>query len=437
MNVKRSSSLFTAALCLGLLAAMAAGGAAAGGSAAGGPGAVSVTFWHDWTGDGGQAIQEMVDAFNKSHSDMAVKVTLTSDLGTKLLASIAGKVPPDLVLFDRYMTGQYASRDALSPLDTFIARDKMHPGAFFEACWNETVYEGRTYSIPFETNSRVLMYNKRLFREAGLDPERPPDTWDELAQYSRALTKRDEKGRLIQVGFVPIWNGVSLVHYLWQAGGEVFNADATKVTFNGPEGVRALEWVVAQVEFYGYANLVSLASGFGSHVTDPFYLGKVGMKSDGCWMLSDMRKYAPDFVARDLGLAPLPKQTTRATIAGGFSLVIPRGARNADAAWEFIKHAVSRETQVSFARRMGTIPALKAAALDPRVSSDPLLRPFIDAMGHARYRPVHPAFPEVESYIYQAMDKAVNGEMSPRAALDWAAERAQKVLDRYNRHLRK
>jgi multiple sugar transport system substrate-binding protein len=377
----------------------------------------------------------VVDAFNKSQSSIVVKPTVTPDLGTKLLASVAGKVPPDVVLFDRYMTGQYASRDALTPLDSYIARDKVDPSAFFEACWNETVYRGKTYSIPFETNSRVLMYNKRLFKEAGLDPSKPPKTWDDLVRYSKALTKRDEKGRLVQVGFVPIWNGVSLIHYLWQAGGEVFNSDATEVAFNGPEGTKALEWVVSLVDYYGYDNLVSLAAGFGSHLSDPFYTGKVAMKSEGCWMLSDMRKYAPKLVADDLGIAPLPQDKVRATIAGGFSLVIPKGARNADAAWEFIKFAVSKDAQVLFARKVGTIPALKAAALDPQVAGEPLLKPFIDAMEHARYRPVHPAFPEVESYIYQAVDKAVHGEMSPKAALEWAASRAQKVLDRYNKHL--
>lgn len=429
--MKLDSRLSMLVLSLSLLVTAMTGQVAAGGKPP-----ISVTFWHDWTGDGGEAVFEVVDAFNKSRTDIVVSATVTPDLGTKLLASIAGKVPPGVVLFDRYMTGQYASRDALIPLEPYIVRDKMDPGAFFEACWNETVYAGKVYSIPFETNSRVLMYNKRLFKEAGLDPLKPPETWDDLVRYSQALTKRDDKGRLTQVGFVPIWNGVSLVHYLWQSGGDVFNSDATKVAFSGAEGVKALEWVVSQVKYYGYSNLVSFASGFGSHMTDPFYLGKVAMKSDGCWMLSDMRRYAPELVAGDLGLAPLPKGAQRATIAGGFSLVIPRGAANTDAVWEFIKFAVSKDAQVLFSRRVGTIPALKAAAFDPRVSGDPLLKPFIDAMVHARYRPVHPAFPEVESYIYQAMDKAVNGEMSPKAALDWAADRAQRVLDRYNRHLR-
>ncbi|MDI7247109.1 MAG: ABC transporter substrate-binding protein [Bacillota bacterium] len=424
--------LLALALCLSLLATITTAQAAVASRAP-----VEIALWHDWTGEGGDGVVAVVDAFNKSQSNIVVKATVTPDLGTKLLASVAGRVPPDVVLFDRYMTGQYASRDALTPLDTYIARDKMDPGAFFEACWNETVYRGKVYSIPFETNSRVLMYNKRLFKEAGLDPSKPPETWDDLVRYSHALTKRDEKGRLVQVGFVPIWNGVSLVHYLWQCGGDAFNADATRVTFNGPEGVEALEWVVSLVNYYGYDNLVSLAAGFGSHLSDPFYTGKVAMKSEGCWMLSDMRRYAPNLVANDLGVAPLPRGKVRATIAGGFSLVIPKGAAHSDAAWEFIKFAVSKDAQILFARKAGTIPALKAAALDPQVAGDPLLKPFIDAMEHARYRPVHPAFPEVESYIYQAVDKAVHGEMSPEAALEWAAGRAQKVLDRYNRHLRR
>lgn len=410
-----------------------------GSSPAQGAGAVEVTFWHDWSGEGGKAVAAVVEDFNASQDDVKVKLVETSNLGQKVLTSIAGGIAPDVVLFDRYQTGQFASRGALRALDGYLKEsgNTIKATSFFPATWKETQYEGSVYSIPFETNSRLLFYNRSLFDEAGLDENRPPDTWDELVAASMKLTRRDAKGTLSQVGYVPIWDGVSLVHYLWQNGGDVFSPDMKQVTFYKQAGVEALEWVTDFVEKYGMANLVAFQAGFGTGAQNPFYVGKVAMKSEGNWVYGDLRRYAEPFLLEDLRLAFLPKKKERATIAGGFSLVIPASSKHPREAWRFIQYAVSKPAQIEFATRAGVLPALVDAAKDRRILGNKFWAPFVAAMDHAKYRPVHPGFPEIETLIYQTVGEAVNGKQSPRAALETVAARAQGILDRYNKHFSK
>lgn len=405
------------------------------------PAKKELVFWFTWTDEGETAIRELVRLFHETQKEFAIRPVLCTDseMNQRLLTAVAGKVPPDLVLLDRYRTAQFASRGALTDLGGYVGKSGVvRKEGFFRACWNECIYGGNIYAIPFETDNRLLMYNKRLFKEAGLDPDSPPKTWDELFRCAQRLTRTDKDGRITCLGFNPTGHGVSLVHYIWQNGGDVFNKDMTKVIFHHEEGIEALEWVCKLIDWYGYERMNSFVASFGSNAADPFYIGMEAMKSDGSWIYADIKRYAPDFFRNDLGLAPLPYSTSRATLAGGFALVMPLGAKNQDLAWRFIEFASSKQAQILFATRAGAIPALRAAAEsgDFRGSS-PFWPPFIEEMEYARFRPVHPAFPEIEDYIYTAVDEATRGVKTPERALADAAASAQKILDRYNRHLKK
>lgn len=407
------------------------------GASLGAAASTKISFWHTWSGEGGAAIEALVTSFEAAHPEIDVEIVLTTDLEQKLLTAVAGGASPDVVLFDRYKTGQFAARGALMALDSYIEARGINAADFFDAAWDETRYQGKSYGVPFYVDNKALLYNKRLFAEAGLDPNRPPETWEELMEYSKLLTKRDSEGYLTQVGFVPTWNWASLVHYIWQSNGDVFNEDMTKVVFNNEIGVNALEWVVEFIDMYGGNDaLAAFSSGFGAQLSDPFYTGEVAMKSDGPWVYQDMRRYAPEFLENELGIAPLPRNERHATIAGGFSLIIPRGAKSPDASWQFIEYLLAEESQLAWALASGTIPAMREAAYAPEMMRDDFWRAFVENQENGEFRPVHPAFPEVESYIYQAVELAVTKNATPQGALDDAARRAQAVLDRYNRHIR-
>ena len=163
----------------------------------------------------------------------------------KLMTAIAGGSPPDVINQDRFSVGGWAARGAFLPLDGFLARDTTTIRAedYYPACWNEAIYRGRVYAIPNTTDDRLLFYNEDLLRREGFVDAAgrvvPPRTWSELKQYAVKMTRRDARGNLTQVGFVPNYGNSWLYLYGWQNGGRFLSEDKTSL-LNEPAIVAAL-----------------------------------------------------------------------------------------------------------------------------------------------------------------------------------------------------
>ncbi|HEX6971059.1 MAG TPA: extracellular solute-binding protein, partial [Limnochordia bacterium] len=152
--------------------------------------------------------QRAVDEFNATHPDVElVMETQVSNFAgqtiesiSKLLISIAAGVPPAITTVDRFIVGGIAGRGALIPLDDFMRRANISPDEWYPAVLAEARYQGRLYALPSGTDDRALYYNQVLFANAGLDPNRPPQTWDELAAVNRKLTRIGGDGGYTRIG---------------------------------------------------------------------------------------------------------------------------------------------------------------------------------------------------------------------------------------------
>src|SRR5690606_6428575 len=165
----------------------------------------------------------------------------------KILTAVLSGDPPDVV--SQFVpVVKWASRLALTPLDGFIASSRLDTTAFFPALWSEMRWQEHVYALPVNSTSYALFYNKTLFRAAGLDPEAPPETWDEVAEAARRLTERGPRGRITTVGFVPDYGNLPTTQLMaWQQGAEFLSPDGTTVTLAAPEMERALQWIA---DFY-------------------------------------------------------------------------------------------------------------------------------------------------------------------------------------------
>ncbi|NQT83726.1 extracellular solute-binding protein [bacterium] len=401
---------------------------------------VEINFWN-YFGIGvppGKAVKELVEEFNRTHAHIRVNRLDVPLMERKFLTAVAGGVPPEVAIFDRFRVASFAARGAFEPLDEYIERDGIREDDFFAPCWQESKYDNRMYALPFNTDVRVLFYNNRLFREAGLDPDRPPRTWKELIEYSDKLTKRDARGRITQVGFVPVsaspkstvgnWGNTWLYLYGWQKGGEYISPDGKEVTPNHPKVVEALQWVTDFTTRYGLNDLKALSSGFGLRELTPFLTGQMAMTGDEGYLMSIIRHYNPDL---DYSVAPLPypEDGVRATWSGGFALVIPAGARRREEAWEFIKWIIAPKQQAFYAKMAEQMPANVKATEDPYFSQDKNWQVFLSEMKYSRYRPVTPVGSQLWDELERATELAVEGRMTPKAALDRAKNVVQKELD--------
>ncbi|MFP4058461.1 MAG: extracellular solute-binding protein [Candidatus Brocadiia bacterium] len=424
--VSHATALARATVLLAVLAAPAAGDE--GGERR------TLVFWNLFTqGTRHEVMTELVRRFNRRQSEYRVdQVDIPyAQVHAMMLRAIAGRVPPDVAVFDRFRVASYAARGAFMALDDLARRDGVRGEDFFDAPWGECFYDGQMFAVPYDTDVRVLYYNKALFREAGLDPQRPPQTWAELRDYSRQLTRRRPDGRIEQVGYVPIWGNIGALYlYGWQKGGRFLSADGRTATLNHPRNVEALAWVRDFVREYGLQDLMGLYADYGGQAQNPFITGKIAMVVWDVGAVDTIRRYGKGL---DWGAAacPYPEDGVPATWSGGFALVIPRGTEHVEGAWAFCRHVLSDESQRTMATTSDKLPARRSAADDPFFQASAFWRTAIEQMEVSRYRPVTPAGHAIGVELGVAVDQVVHGKLSPQEALDAANREVQKVIDRF------
>jgi multiple sugar transport system permease protein len=429
MNAKRQRPRVWRAVLAAALAALCAASVRAGD----GDPRRRVVLWNLFTaGDQHKVITELVARFNRTSAEYRVeKVDIPyQHIHAKMLPAVAGGTPPDVSIFDRFLVASYAARGAFVSLDERVAAAGLHREDFFDAPWDECIYDRKQFAVPYDTDVRVMYYNRGLFREAGLDPDKPPRTWSELRACSDKLTKRRPNGQLDQVGFVPLWGNTTLYLYGWQKGGHFMSADGRRVTLNDPKIVDALAWVSDFVHAYGVENLMNLQSGFGAEGQNPFITGRIAMEILDVGELSMMQKYGADL---DWAAAPCPyaDDGRPATWSGGFSMVIPRGARCPDGAWALCRFILSEDSQRFMGTASNKLPAGRSAANDPFYQTSAFWRLAIDQMKYSHYRPVTPVGQAIITELNLAVDQVVHDKLAPAQALDAATRESQKELDRF------
>lgn len=307
-------------------------------------GKVHVTYWEKWVGFQAQAMQEVVDRFNRSQDRIVVEYFATSDVVRKTLVATAGGDPPDIAGLWTQNIAAYADAEALTPLDGFIQADGFTPeqwlARYYPAYAKICTHAGRIYAGTSTPGVFAFHWNKALFREAGLDPERPPRTLAELDEYQVKLTKRDpQTGEILQVGFLPEEPGWwTWIFGAW-FGGSLF--DGREVTLGtDPRNLEAMRWIADITKQIGLDRLRRFKASFGQPASPEsgFFSGKVAMVIQGVYYNNYRRQYKPGM---ELGIGRWPQTVPGVddfAMVESDMLVIPRGARHPREAWEFIRY---------------------------------------------------------------------------------------------------
>ncbi len=391
-----------------------------------------LVVWGMELGAESAGLEARIKAFERMHPDIRVSV-LSMGAGTmdpqKLMTSIVGNVPPDVIHQDRFTIGDWASRGTFVPLNSFIDADKdgqfaVHESDYYPACWKEATYTNPTthqagvYAIPDTTDDRALFYNKEMFRKAGIVDSHgnplPPKTWSELLADAKKLTTYNADGTIKRIGFIPNYGNSWLYLYSWQNGGSFMSPDGRTCTLNAKPNVEALEYMVKTIDSLGGISKVdAFQSGFQPDALDPFLTNMVAMKIDGSWVPANIARYKPDL---DFGLAPAPVPSARyyrqgrfahvkhrfITWAGGFSYAIPKGAKHKKAAWEFIKWMMSPQAALIDAAATKAYDATKQRPFVPGLSANRA----VNAAVFAKFGPKNPRYRDCMALFIKMMDQA-------------------------------
>ncbi len=440
-----------------------------------------VTVWGLSAGPDAKGTEAVVREFERRNPDLKVRA-LRMGAGEmnpqKLMTSIVGGAPPDIINQDRFSLSDWASRGAFRPLDDLVERDRdtdpttPTPDQYYEAAWKETQFEGKTYGIPTGADDRILYWNRTVFQEsaaelraAGLDPGRPPRTWSETLAYSRVLTKRDAQGNLVRAGFIPNFGNSWLYLFAFQNEASFMSADGRRCTLSSKEAEEALQFMVDGYKLLGgYDAAQKFSSGFLGNENDPFVIGKIAMKIDGDWILSTLSRYAPNL---DFGVAPPPVpddryarqgrfagvEPTFVTWIGGFSYAIPEGAKNVEGAWRFIKFATSLEARMIDNQAQAEWDRIRGREFVPRISAhiatnETMLKEFrprnpnyraalamhVELASAGRIRPPSVVGQVLWDEHVKAIESACRLEASPADALRKGQAVVQRELDAHYRY---
>lgn len=395
------------------------------------PDRIPVRFWHRWQGDWEKQVWKIVDAYNASQTRYEVIPLSTPGTGSdaKFILGVIGGDPPDVMSIWNGAIPTMAANGFLTPLETMMTpEEKRH---YFEDAYpairDSGMYKGRVYGITIGADLYALYVNVAAMKEVGADPDRFPETMEELEALSQQLTKVDSSGNYTRLGYVP-GNLEYLAHTF---GGGFFLGPDGKPQLHTPANRRALEEIVRQRKKLGFERVTRFYAGLNSAAGAaawPFMTGELAITFDGQWRVEELRKFRPDLEYRILPVPP-PREggaPRGGNISGNF-MIIPSSAKHKEGAWEFVKFwsgLDNPERSATFYNYGGWLP------LSPRVANSPIyqawlrenpqFQAFLDILSseNVRSKPTIANLQFLIDQVSRAEDRAIRGLLTPAQALD-------------------
>jgi len=383
---------------------------------------VEISFWHVFTEEHAEALNELAEGFMDENPDVKVDLVFQGgygDLSRKLFAALADASPPTLSLQYENWTTQWL--DALVDLDQYVdpdVLDDVHPRFMQE-------FDGRTVTLPFNRSIIIMYYRKDLVPV-------PPTTWEEFRVLSRLLT-RDTSGD----GEVDFWGThirprspeETYLCYLEQASGSILSEDWTQVTINDERALEAAEFV-AELSNYALLDPGFSSGPFGEGVIAMFVSTSAGMP---------FNQAAAERAGVELGFAtvPYPEDGKPASQMMGTNVAIfdiGQTEEQIEAGARFVEYLLRKEHVIDWAYRTGYIPVTSSAIDSDEWQTIMDENPFFAVQTEQLVvggfgQLLHPEYWDMRSVIQDYVEVIVLGDMEPQEALDALADEIEWLID--------
>jgi multiple sugar transport system substrate-binding protein len=394
-----------------------------------GGGTVEIKFWHGQTQGPAKLLQEMVDEFNRTHPNIKVSKDFGGVNSDRMLQKVTAGLQagnyPDIAYIYGSDLANLAKSDKL--LDLTDKKADIDWDKFFPAAQEAATVDDRVRAFPALIDNLAVVYNKKIFDDAGEPYPKDDWTWDD---FRAAAAKLNDPDKGIAGAAWPgtgdedtTWRYWPL---LWQQGGDILAEDGKSVGFDTPEGEAALQ-VVADLASDDSLYIDNTAG--SERMQQLFTSGKMAMQIAGPWAL-------PEYVDGkiDYGVVPLPSfGGEHTTIAGPDTWAIfDNGEAKSEAAIEFVSWLTAPKQQIRWLSEAGSLPTRTDMADLPSYpdyeASLPDLDKFVDNLELARIRPTVAEYPQISQAIGKAIASVLQGKSSPADALSEAADAANSEL---------
>jgi sn-glycerol 3-phosphate transport system substrate-binding protein len=386
-------------------------------------------------------MQKLVEQFDQSHPDIHVTAVYTGsydDTNLKTRATVQAGHPPAVVLMSANFIREYSINKDAIPLDSLIAKDGMTPDQYMAQFWPalklNATEQGHVYGVPFQNSTPLLYYSVDAFKDAGLDPDHPPVTWQDWVTDLKKLTKHDGSqttrwglmfpGTYDYLGWIT--SGLAMAN-----GGDYYNTTyGGEVYYNAPSTIGAVRLIDAMVHKW---HVMPPGVTDANTVTTAFFQGRTAMMVLSTGSLSFVREN----MKTPYKTAFLPRQVVNAAPIGGASLIIPRGTPPAQqaAAWTLINWLVSPDIAGHWSRFTGyfapRIAAYDLPDMKSYMAEHPDAKVALDQLQYARgwfdtYDTV-----AVRKALEDGVQAVLSGKTTPEKAMAAAQQQADALLRPY------
>ncbi len=383
---------------------------------------ITLQFWNVFTGSDGDILREIVDKYNQTNTDnikIEMDIMPNDTLQQKLPAAITTNTAPDIVLFGVENIAPYVSNDSLEDISDFWETTGVDKNNFLENVTELSYVDGKLYGTPMQYNVSYLYWNKDLFEAAGLDPNTPPTTLDELADYAVKLTDASKN----QYGLALPTNA-TYMQFLWANGGDADDPNTNTNLLDSEANLKTLEWL----QDLAVNKKVTPLNITGAEADTMLQAGQIAMYMSGPWQINGLRAQGINF-----GIAPCVAGSAGAfSPAGGCSYVIPKGTDEAkkQAAYKFMAYWLNDEILKEWSQRNGFPVWSKTLAEDSDIKNDEVLNSISVATEIGRaYNLGYSLASQIDNDVMIPMfEKVINGGATAADALKEAVAAMDKVL---------
>lgn len=381
-----------------------------------------------------EILEDAISDFEAANPDVKISETRTNwtDAPSQLMTSIMGGEAPDLIMCNPPMLAQFRGINALADIGDRVS-DEFLDNLLPSAKAIITTPDGKIDGLPQEGCNWALFYRKDLFEQAGLDPEKPPKTWDELVEYGKALTKdTNGDGKIDQWGFgwpVQAENANDYwINFMQQAGAEITVYESGKWVskLTEPEAVRGTQFMVdlVQKEKITPSSVVDMD---WEGVTNAFVAGEVAMMHNGAWVVGSVKEKGPE-LGDKWGTAVLfsgPGGPAYRGYPNTFNLTA--ASQKKDQTWRFLDYfyntASERDEGLtiagSFCNASGGMLYTKDYVEYARKAYEPLLQPFLDEVDGCKIPPIDPQWQTLSNMFVQTrVQQMIMGGIPVQEALE-------------------
>lgn len=380
---------------------------------------IEIEFWTLLSGQIGEKLAELIDQYNAENDNVTIINVNTGSYNAQqeaMLAAVAAGNFPVISMIDYKNVPFYAANGWLEPINNYASDDDM--ADFIPGLLEDLTLNGNVYALPYNRSTQGLFYNKDLFVEAGLDPDNPPQTWDEVVEYGKAIEALgDDYHGIYAIGNMQ-WYFEPMV-YEW--GGQ-FSDENCYFTFNDEAGVAVAQFLQDMVYVDKVAVVPSILSGSWDQQAVEFVNGKVGMMRQS----TALNSFIQGVVDFNWGFTMYPEGPEgRVVTGGGANIAISAKASDAEkqAAWDFVNWLTGTENSAAFHMDTGYMPSRYSVQDLPEVQAFYVENPtWLVSVGQLEYaKPTSCAVlnsPNWGTTIEAAFERIIINEEDPQSVLD-------------------